>query len=233
MDKISIILPTRNRQSLIYRLLDSIVKTTDNPQDLEIIIYIDEDDLESQNISYPSLSIVKLIGPQRTMVTINNICYRASTGKYIFLMNDDVVFQTPHWDTTIVKALEQFPDGIALLYGNDLHRGKGMPTFPILPRTVCELMDGICPSEYIRFLIDYRIFDIFKRLSSLGYNRIFYLENVIFEHMHYSLGKAPSDNTYFLGNNINDEMLFFISARERYYIALKLAQHIRNCKRDD
>ncbi|MBI4242882.1 MAG: glycosyltransferase, partial [Planctomycetes bacterium] len=112
MAKISIILPTRNRQSSVYRLLDSISRTTDNPQDLEIILYTDEDDLESRSISYNTLTLIKLTGPSKPMGAITNICYKASTGRYVFLMNDDVVFQTPHWDTTVLMTFEKFPDGI-------------------------------------------------------------------------------------------------------------------------
>jgi len=228
MAKISLLLPTRDRRALLYRLLDSIVKTTDRPQDLEIIIYIDEDDRESRDISYPDLSIIKLTGCRKTMGAITNVCYQASTGDYVFLMNDDAIFQTLHWDTIVAETLLQFPDEVVLLYGNDLHKGKRMPTFPILSRTVCELMNGVCPSEYIRFHIEYHILDVFKRLSSIGYKRIVYLPDVVFEHMHYSIGKSPVDNTYIFRQNTDDERLYIVSARERYYLALKLAQYIKN-----
>ena len=114
MAKISIILPTRGRQSSVYRLLDSIVKTTDNPEDLEIILYTDEDDLESHGISDPALPVIKLVGPRKTMGKITNLCYHASSGDYIFLMNDDVVFKTYHWDTFLLKKIESVPDGIFL-----------------------------------------------------------------------------------------------------------------------
>ena len=228
MAKISIILPTRGRQSSVYRLLDSIVKTTDNPEDLEIILYTDEDDLESQGISYNALTLIKLTGPSKPMGAITNICYKASTGRYIFLMNDDVIFQTLHWDKTVLMTFEKFQDGIALIYGNDLYKGEGIPTFPIISRTFCGLMDGVCPSGYIRFHIEYHILDIFRRLSHRGYKRIAYLPHVIFEHMHYTIGKSEPDNTYTFKNNTDDEMLFITSSRERYYLALKLAQYIKN-----
>jgi hypothetical protein len=69
--------------------------------------------------------------------------------------------------------------------GNDLILGEELACFPILSRTVCELMGSICPSEYIRTALDNHIFDIFKRLAPLGHNRIIYLKDVIFEHLNY------------------------------------------------
>lgn len=227
MAKISIILPTRGRQSSVYRLLDSIVKTTDNPEDLEIILYTDEDDLESQGISHNALSLIKLTGPSKPMGAITNLCYKASTGSHIFLMNDDVIFQTPHWDTIVLRTFEKFPDGIALLYGNDLYKGEWIPTFPILSRTFCEMMDGVCPDDFIRFHIESHIFDIFKRLKKFGFDRIFYLPDIIFEHLHYLTGKSFPDETYLSRNNQIDERTFVLLSRERYYLALKLAWYIK------
>ena len=226
MAKISIILPTRGRQSSVYRLLDSIVKTTDNPEDLEIIIYADEDDIESQNISFPAFSIIKLTGQRETMGRITNLCYKASTGSYIFLMNDDVVFRTSHWDTVIFKKIKSVPDEVFLIYGNDLHKGEKMPSFPIISRKFCELMDGACPDN-ISFHIEGHIFDIFKRLKRFGFNRIVYLSDIIFEHLHYLAGKSSPDDTYLSRNNQMDEITFISISRERYYLALKLAWYIK------
>lgn len=230
---ISLLLPTRGRPNLVYQLLNSVTATTCNPKGLEVVLYIDEDDLGSHEISYPALSVVKLIRPRNTMGNINRACYEASSGRYVMVLNDDVVFRTPNWDVAVLNATALFPDDIALVYGNDLLLRRHLATFPIVSRTVCELIGGICPPTYERVFIDVHLLDIFKRLSRLGYPRIVYLKDVIFEHMHFWKGKDRFDETYrrshgrMDGPRRVDDMLFIALKEERQYRSLLLAQYIR------
>jgi glycosyltransferase involved in cell wall biosynthesis len=135
MVNISILLPTRGRPSLIYRLFESLSQTTSNTENLEVILYLDEDDIPSQEISYALLKIIKLIRPLgKSMGKMIRECYKASHGRYIIIMNDDAVFRTKGWDLSVMEAFSRFPDDVAFVYANDLDRGRRMPTFPILSR---------------------------------------------------------------------------------------------------
>jgi len=102
---ISLLLPSRGRPAQLQRLFDSIVATTANIEKLEIILYIDEDDLPTEKVSHPSLSLIKLVKrPGERMGRMNQLCYEASQGRYVMLMNDDVVFRTPRWDERVVEV---------------------------------------------------------------------------------------------------------------------------------
>ena len=101
-----------------------------------------------------------------------------------------------------------------------------MSTFPILSRTVCKLMDNICPSDYKGPYIDAHIFDIFKRLARQGFNRIVYLDNVIFEHMHQEVGKIIPNVIYTKGT-IRQRSIFLSFTEERRDIALKIVRYIK------
>lgn len=228
MKDFSLILPTRKRVKEVYRLFDSIKATASNLESIEVILYIDKDDTESQEISYNGFSIVKLVRPRgETMGRITRICYVVSCGQYIMLLNDDVVFRTSSWDSAVLATFSQFKDKIALVYGNDLFQGEKMASFPILSRIVCDLMGNICPSEYKRILIDVHIFDIFKKLHQMGYNRIVYLKDVIFEHLSYDIGKSPEDESYANRNIVYDQQVLIMGEDRRYNMALKLAQYIQ------
>ena len=63
MVTLSILLPTRGRPSLVYRLLDSLSQTASDTENMEVILYLDEDDIPSHEISYPFLKMTKLIRP--------------------------------------------------------------------------------------------------------------------------------------------------------------------------
>lgn len=230
MKNFSLLLPTRNRLALIKQLFDSLIETTLNPRLLEIVLYIDEDDIESHKILYPSLPLVKLIKPRDTMGNMIRKCYEASRGRYIILINDDVIFRTENWDAKILKAYSRFSDEITLIYVNDLYYGRKMCTFPILSRTTCHLMNKICPGEYRSHCIDAHIFDIFRQLSHLGYNRTTYRPKIIFEHMNYKAGASVYDAGSIHKNDMDDQSLYFSFAEERKHIAMKMAQYIESRK---
>ena len=118
-----------------------------------------------------------------------------------------------------------------MVYGNDLYYGDLMCTFPILTRTVCELMDGVCPAEYRWHCIDSHLLDLFKRLKLVGYARSIYLKNVLFEHMHHELSAAINDDSDVKpASDTDDQDIYFSLADRRQTIAQKMADHIRNCE---
>ena len=229
---ISLLLPTRGRRALVERLFDSIVATTANLKELEVVMYIDEDDLPTHQIAHPLLSLVKLIKPPgEKMGRMNQLCYETSCGRYVMLMNDDVVFRTKAWDVLVLENFARFDDDIALVYGNDLHQSEALATLPIVSRAVCDVMGGICPGDYLNLYIDLHLFDVFRSLAKLGYPRTVYLGHVIFEHMHYETGKSTMDVTYAKKNERADDLLFINLADERRTQARMLKRYI-DARRD-
>ncbi len=231
MKKISILLPTRGRPASVYRLFESIEQTTSKLNELEVVLYIDEDDIASHEISYSGIDIVKLIRPPgNSMGNILRESYKASTGRYVMLMNDDAIFCTWGWDLRILESFSRFPDDIALVYGNDLDQQKRVCTFPILSRNACELMGGVCPAEYLNLHIESHLLDIFNQLKTLGHERIVYLDDVLFVHLHYAVGKSKFDKTYKKKDPGFDDWQFISFADERIYIARRLAKYIEEQK---
>lgn len=227
MTNFSILLPTRNRPSLVERLFESILRTAHDPSSIEIVLYMDTDDPLSHGIEVRGLKVTKLIKPpSRSMGQIFKECYEASTGRYIMLMNDDAVFRTKDWDLRVIEVFYKFRDDIAFVYCNDLDQGAKVPTFPILSRRVCEIMGGVCPTGYLNLHIESHIIDIFKQLKKYGHDRIVYLSDVIIEHLHYSIGKCRIDETYAKKDPVYDDRLFISLDEDRRHIALKIAQYI-------
>lgn len=225
--QISLLLPTRGRVSLVRRLFASVVQTTENLRRVEIVLCIDEDDRESLEIDHPELSLIKTVGrPGRTMGEMTRACYESSRGRYVMLINDDVIFRTTHWDVRVLETATRFSDDISLIYGNDLDQGDAVPTFPILSRAVCDLLGEVCPRGYRHLHIESHWLDIFKQLARLGHKRICYLDEVIFEHMHYVVGKAAIDPTYEKRDQRLDDLLFIALDDERSFKAKLLARYI-------
>jgi glycosyltransferase involved in cell wall biosynthesis len=218
--EISILLPTRNRPNLLKQFLDSVVKNTENLSQIEIVLYIDDDDMHTQELDYKDLNITRLIGPRLTMGAYNYACLKYSVGNIIILANDDVIIHTPGWDVDVMKTIIFNNDKIFLAYPNDTIMVKGC-SFPILSRKTCNILIQPFPVEYKRLFIDIHLMDIFKRLAFLGENRIHYLENIVFEHLR---NKLINENNiaYHQRYNLEDDIAF-LSLR---YMRMRQAQRL-------
>jgi len=197
MPLISFLLPTRGKPDLARRFLRSLRETADRPKEIEVILGVDEDDPPSHSIAHEGLAVKMLVlPPGLTMGELNRACFDASTGRYVMLINDDVIVRTPGWDTTIYRTFARSGDDIALVHVNDLLFQERLCTFPILSRKAC-LEIGICPACYRRYRIDDHIYDTFYLLAYLGHGRIIYLKDVVFEHENYvTESSADADPRY-------------------------------------
>jgi len=167
---------------LVKRFFQSILDTVSCIETIEIVLCLDDDDIASQGITHDQLHIKKVVLPRgATMGLLNRACFDASSGQYVIGINDDVIIRTKGWDKIISDVYSTYPDDIALIHVNDLLFRDSLCTFPILSRKAC-LEIGICPEEYRKYRIDDHIYDTYNILAYLGYRRIVYLSDVIFEH---------------------------------------------------
>lgn len=202
------LLPTRGRPDWVLRLFESIKLNTARLELIEVVLCIDDDDDASHKLDYPAFNVKRIIGPRNTMGHYNSICLSHATGDIMVLSNDDMVIRTPNWDEHLRSVDSKYQDGIYMAYPNDLYKGAELCAFPVLPRRTCELLVDPFPRIYKGAFIDYQLLDIFKRLQKLGYQRLHYMEDVIFEHMHFRTGKSDSDATYANRERFGDDTAF-------------------------
>jgi GT2 family glycosyltransferase len=179
----SLIIPSRHRTEQLRRLLDSLAASTEQLDDLEVIVVADSDDEETIAFRYDALKLKRVqVPPGSPMGALNAAGFREAAGSYLMLVNDDVIVRTRGWDRHVLKAFRSFPDGIVLVHVNDLFFKDTLCIFPFVSREFCLLAGGICPEDYIRYGIDNHIQDIFGLLSQLGHDRRIFLPDVVFEH---------------------------------------------------
>jgi len=234
----SFLIPTRNRISEVNRFLRSVVDTTQRLEEIEVVFCVDEDDRGSHDINFEPVSIKTVIAPPGdNMGELNRRCFFASSGRFIMLMNDDVVLRTKNWDREIYSAFASFGDDVGLVHTNDLLFREKLCTFPILSRQAC-LEIGVCRPEYRRYRIDDHIYDTYNLLAYLGHRRIVYLPDVIFEHLNHQVTSDKSaekfeseDGKIYVPNQEvleSDARIFDSLIESRKQDALKLAALI-NC----
>ncbi len=244
--KFSLLLPTRGRPERVGRLFRSIVETARDPDGVEVVLAVDEDDEASQALTHERLRVKTVVVPKGlTMGALNTACFEASSGRYVMLVNDDVVARTRGWDAAAAAAFARFEDDVALVHVNDLLFGELLCTFPMLSRRACEEVGGICPTYYQRYGIDDHIFDTYNILAYLGHARVVYLPDVVFEHENYEqLGPGhdeakdklfvTADRRVYVpkrGPMREDSRRFYATLEERKRDALRLASFIdaRRC----
>ncbi len=224
---ISLLLPTRGRPALVERLFNSISSTVSCFENIEVILYADEDDPASHGLTSIDFNVTTIIGPAMSMGSYNSACLDKARGQIIILVNDDMVMRTPNWDEKILQMDAEYVDKIYLAYGNDLLKKRSLCTFPILSRRTCELLVEPYPITYGGAFIDVHLFDIFKRLQYAGFDRIQYMEELIFEHLHYRVGKANCDDTYTRRGRFADDSTFVALADSRRQAAGRLLSVLR------
>jgi hypothetical protein len=206
--RISLLLPTRGRPALVARLFNSIVATASCLSRIEVILYVDDDDIGSHQLSSADFRTLLIVGSGMTMGGYNSACLAQAQGDIVMLVNDDMIFGTPGWDDQLIALDAEYPDKIYLAYGNDLNKGRKLCTFPILSRRTCELLVEPYPTAYHGAFIDIHLFDVFKRLHHGGFDRIRYLEDLLVEHLHFRTGKAEPDETYLRRGRFSDDATF-------------------------
>lgn len=205
---ISLLVPSRGRPELLRRFLESVLARSERPDRVEVVIYADEDDPSTHGHKVEALDVHTLIGPRATMGRYNTACLEKSRGDILCLCNDDLVIQTRGWDRIVREMHAAMQDRVYLAYPNDLFKGRSLSAFPILSRKVCDLLGDPFPEAYRGAFIDYHLLDIFKRLERRGHTRLIYLEEVVFEHMHYRTGKGDFDETYGRRGRFLDDQTF-------------------------
>src|SRR5436305_1651725 len=137
---LSLILPTHHRVAKLRRFLDSAVAMVSEPGDIEVVLIVDADDSDSIGFTHPSLPLHRVIVPPgHTMGALNQAGYRASSGEFVMLLNDDVIVRTRGWDKKILARLRRFADGIVLVHVNDTLLRENLCVFPAVSRTFCGL----------------------------------------------------------------------------------------------
>lgn len=130
---ISVLLPTRKRISLIKRCTESLLDNAKDPNKIQLLYGVDDDDSESlkflKDVKHPARSVIKFkrLGYEN-LHRYNNALSVYAQGTWIMIFNDDAIMQTKDWDSEIGKF-----DGQFKLLRVQESTGHPYSIFPIVP----------------------------------------------------------------------------------------------------
>lgn len=230
--RFSLLCPTYNRPVACKEMLDGALWMASQPDGIEAIFGYDDndpsrDELNRLVVGPPNTYSLECAGELRGRVS--KIWARLaliSEGDVLLLANDDIRFRTRGWDSIVDAAFDAFPNRVGMVWCQDGINGDCHAAFPFVSREWYEAVGHFTPGIFEFGYNDTWIYDIAKRAD-----RLCYLPDVFIEHMHFTAGKAPMDETYKKQRRdrrwARDGELFESTAGQRQEIAEKLVCQTR------
>lgn len=217
---ISLLCPTRGRPDRVCIMIESVIKTTEKLENVEILFYIDSDDDKKDDYivsinnllnkyNNPFKRVLPYIGEPMSISKSWNIIAEKCEGDILVMANDDEVWITKGWDRRLNEEADKFPDEIYCIYFDDGTLHENHTSFPMVSRKWYETLGYFTPGIFNFASNDNWIEYIARRIC-----RLHYVPDVLVEHRHYLYGKSEIDNTYkrnideYLGK-MEDDIYFY------------------------
>lgn len=188
---ISLCIPTRHRLSNIIRLIESIQVTASNIDDIELVIYIDDDDTSYDNYEF-GMVVREVRGPRIVLADMWNKCAEQAQGDVLMIAADDIIFLDNEWDRKVYEKIAQYPDRIGNFWGKD-----GSPfqdsraTHSFLTREWVNAVGYLVPPYFSCDYVDTWINDV-----SFGIDRYCFIEGAAIYHFHSDWGASEKDDVF-------------------------------------
>lgn len=224
-DNIAIVLPVRDgnlgRRSRLPRCLDSYLEMTEGKSVVYLLHDADECHIYDPIAKkYPQIINYCIPTGITLMEKINvHALDIAQNHKYVGFIGDDIVFKTP-FESQIIEHLSSVKTGMA--FGNDMNWGPKLATHPFISSNAILAVGFFgCPAVTHNFFDNYWQI-IFRELGTIKY-----FSDIIMEHMHPDLGKAPKDSISIgILNRLDSDMALFTR-----YMQTSLDRDINKIKR--
>ncbi len=188
--KISILVPSRQRRNSLMQMYNSAMDMADNPRDVEVVVYADEDDTQYNDMGFLRMKVLR--GPRIVLSEMWNACWKQAKGEYFLHAGDDLRFRSKGWDTEMTKAIDEYPKKIAVVWGDDWLDGtyrNESGTHCMVHKNWTDTVGYFVPPYFVSDYNDTFFNDLGEKLHVRKY-----LHHVKIEHLHFTLGKAEIDD---------------------------------------
>ncbi|CAG0972074.1 hypothetical protein BURK1_01278 [Burkholderiales bacterium] len=148
--RIALLLPTRGRPASLRRIVDSIAATAAKPDELVIVVGVDDDDDATLDLSArfrPDVPVLWSVGPRE--LTLGRLWNRLAAADHgcdvLAMVSDDYVMETPGWDDQYRGAAAGMPMGYGTAWPHDTLHVPGFCTAPVITRRMMERMGFFVP----------------------------------------------------------------------------------------
>ena len=199
MVKISVLCPTRARPALAARLWKSVMETASSPDEIEIMVYLDQDDPETGGYQHEidafraacRSELFALVGKPSggAVYAINSLAMRMK-GEIAVAFGDDVIVETPGWDKILTERVARFKDNVYLAWFADGNRNAELALHPAVSRDVILGLGYFACPLFRHLYSDVYATELFR---SIG--RDVFIGEVIARHYNPEYGDREEDMT--------------------------------------
>ena len=193
--KIALLVPSRERIANKANLVNSIISTVSNLDNVVLYFGIDDDDPTKNDVrkmfkNYPWIKMVEIHNDGRFLGLgrLWNLCAMESKDEILGMIGDDMVFSTKNWDVEILKEFDG-TDNFKMVYCHDGRHGKKIAVNSFIHRKYIELTGHYAKEEFMADFIDLWLQQIFR-----SFDRLIFREDILIEHRHWAFGKAAKDD---------------------------------------
>lgn len=157
-----------------------------------MIAVVDDDDpeLERYDGLFEAMGVPWIAGARRTTTGWFNQVYERYNGYRVYhLANDDFEYVTEGFDEKVLRALDEYGDG--LVYCNDGMFQEKLSSIMFIPKTMADGTGWVQMPELRHLYGD----AVWTTIAS-GVNRAWYLRNVRVRHQHAIFNQAHPDATF-------------------------------------
>jgi hypothetical protein len=197
--KIGILVPSRERIDFKLRLIQSVLDTVSDIDNVNIYFGMDDDDPTRNDAmwvcrGFPFVKFVpvhnegKFIGINR----IWNILAANCLDQIFECLGDDSIFRTKGWDRMILDEFSEAncpKDRFKLVHCWDGHYGEQLCINHFVDRIYYETLGHFCRPEFLIGWSDQWTWQMFK-----AFGRITYRKDIFIEHVHFNNGGRGIDN---------------------------------------
>lgn len=203
--RIAALIPSRGRPGNIVRLSNAIQATADSTIDVHVRVDDDDPALEAyqalahdQPDGYPNVTVT--VGPRIRLAASWNEQAAVYAHRYdlLALWGDDVIPQTPGWDTLLSVPLR---DATGWAYGRDgvwdhtydrqVPGHLLLPTATLMRADLAAALGWVAPPGLTHLCIDVAWRDL-----GIAAGCLHYVPRVMIEHLHPCRGVVPQDDVY-------------------------------------
>jgi len=236
-EKISLIMPTRERPDNMERIWESAKNTATESNLLEICFYIDDDDnssIEKAKSMSKDKRVKYILGRRICLSECWNVAYnKLATGTIIMHCGDDIIFRTKNWDNLVRSEFDKYDDKIVLVFGRDgIHHGNPpkLATHSFIHTNWINQTGYFVPPYFVSDYNDTWLSEVAQKIG-----RYVYLNDVYTEHMHFCARKSTKDKNTIdrleRHHKERPDIIYGNKKNERNEDARKLQKFINNLKK--
>jgi hypothetical protein len=209
MSRILIKFPTRSRHEKAIDVINKYISLATDPDNIQIIVTIDQDDQPKKYIFTDPRIIVKTGVSNGKIDAINRDMPHHSTFDILLLASDDMIPIVRGYDDIIrTKMRENFPDGDGVLWFNDGFRQNRINTLVICGSKYYQRFGYIYYPGYKSLWCDNEFTNVANKLK-----KQIYFDIVIIKHEH------PANNLTIINDDLYRRNNMHYSRDKYLYIA--------------